>query len=63
MSYPDNNPAGPPDRVGDVRPDTIGTPEGDNEYSPGEPLPANPPTVERPRGNEPHPEQPIRPAQ
>lgn len=59
------SPAEVNDSVPDPRPDTIGTPEGDNEYLPDEPLPgaANIPTPDIPRGNEPHPSQPIRPAE
>jgi hypothetical protein len=54
-------PTDPIDFVPDPEPDTIATPEGDNEVAPGQPLsPANEPTPERPRGNEPHPSQPIR---
>lgn len=49
--------------VGENAPDTVGTPEGDNEFEPDQPLPSSTPTPERPRGNEPHPSQPIRPAQ
>ena len=44
-------------------PDTIATPEGDNEGLPDEPLSPFSPKPERPRGNEPHPSQPIRDAQ
>lgn len=47
----------------DARPNTIGTPEGDNEYAPDQPLTPDPVKVERPRGNEPHPKMPLRPAQ
>lgn len=59
------SPAEAPDTVPDVRPDTIATPEGDNEYTPTEPLPgpAGTPAPTRPRGNEPHPKEPIRPAE
>ena len=56
-------PTDPPDFVPEDEPDTLATPEGDNEYLPDEPLsPKDVPTLERPRGNEPHPSQPIRPA-
>jgi hypothetical protein len=49
--------------VADELPDTIATPEGDNEYAPGQPLPAGTePPVTRPRGDEPHSQQPERPA-
>ena len=45
-------------------PDTVATPEGDNEYTPDEPLPGDEmPQPERPRGNEPHPSAEIRPAE
>ena len=49
----------PPDTVTDNLPDTIATPEGDNEFAPDQPLK---PSAEatRPRGDEPHSEQPIR---
>lgn len=57
------HPTEPPDFVDENTADTLATPEGDNEYEDGEPLPANEPVAERPRGNEPHPSQPIRPAQ
>ena len=63
MAYP-VTPTEAPDTVGDVRPAEVGTPEGDNEFAPDQPLtPSTIPTPERPRGNEPHPDQPIRPAQ
>lgn len=51
------------DSVPDPRPDTIATPEGDNEQLPGQPLNANEPAVTVPRGSEPHSDQPIRDAQ
>ena len=54
---------GPMDAMDDDQPDTVATPEGDNEFPPDQPLPSSAPTPERPRGNEPHPQQPIRPAQ
>lgn len=57
------HPTQPPDSPQDTQPHTIATPEGDNEYLPDQPLPSSAPTPERPRGNEPHPQQPIRPAQ
>lgn len=59
MSHPTQS----PDFVPENEPDTIATPEGDNEDLPGEPLTSDVPVVERPRGNEPHPEQPLRPAE
>lgn len=49
--------------VPDNAPDTIATPEGDNEYAPGQPLERNPPPVDRPRGDAPHSREPLRPAQ
>jgi hypothetical protein len=55
-------PTDPLDFVPDNEPDTLATPEGDNEYTPDEPLSADAPTPERPRGNEPHYRQPIRKA-
>ena len=60
------NPAIPteaPDTVPEDAPDTVATPEGDNEYPSDQPLAPNAPDITRPRGNEPHPSQPIRPAQ
>ena len=53
-------PTDPPDFVPEHEPDTLATPEGDNEELPDQPLSPDEPTPERPRGNEPHPEQPIR---
>lgn len=53
-------PTDPPDFVPDPEPDTVATPEGDNEWPPEEPLSNSAPAPERPRGNEPHPGQPIR---
>ncbi len=55
-------PTGPPDSPEDDEPDTIATPEGDNEGLPEEPLAPADVDMERPRGNEPHPSQPIRKA-
>jgi hypothetical protein len=55
-------PTEPPDSAGDNEPHTVATPEGDNEYAPGQPLSPTPPTPERPRGNEPHYKQPERDA-
>jgi hypothetical protein len=43
-------------------PNTLSTPEGDNEYLPDEPLPVAEPTPERPRGDEPHSTEPLYPA-
>ncbi len=58
------SPAEVRDKVPEGEPDTVATPEGDNEYAPDQPLPggAAMPTPERPRGNEPHPRAEIRPA-
>ena len=58
VSYP----LQPSDIEEDDERDTVATPEGDNEYAPDQPLPSSEPTPERPRGNEPHPSLPIRPA-
>ena len=58
-----DHPTQPLDSPQDNVPDTIVTPEGDNEFAPDQPLPSSIPQPERPRGNEPHPQQPIRPAQ
>ncbi len=46
----------------DNEPDTIATPEGDGEFAPDEPLAPLDTDVTRPRGDEPHPSQPIRKA-
>ena len=46
----------------DTRPDTIATPEGDNEYLPDQPLTPLIAPVERPRGDEPHSSLPFRDA-
>jgi hypothetical protein len=57
------HPTQAPDSPEDNQPDTIATPEGDNEYAPDQPLPdATEPTPTRPRGDEPHSSQPERPA-
>ena len=61
--YDSTAPTEAPDAVPENAPGTIATPEGDNEYLPDQPLPGNPPDITIPRGNEPHPSQPIRPAQ
>ena len=63
-----NYPVSPAEVTGTVpedAPDTVATPEGDNEYTPDQPLPggAAMPTPERPRGNEPQANPEIRPAQ
>lgn len=63
MSRPsDIPPTDPPDFVPDNEPDTLATPEGDNEDLPGQPLNPSEPPIERPRGNEPHSNQPLRKA-
>ena len=46
----------------DNEPNTLATPEGDNEELPDEPLSSNEPAAERPRGDEPHSKQPFRDA-
>jgi hypothetical protein len=54
-------PTDPPDFVPEDEPDTIATPEGDEEYGPDQPLPAGTePVPERPRGDEPHTKEPLR---
>ncbi len=53
------------DTVPENTSDIEATPEGDNEFAPDQPLPgpgAMPAPVQRPRGNEPHPDAEIRPA-
>jgi hypothetical protein len=55
-------PTEPPDSPDDQEPDTLSTPEGDDEYPPDEPLPTSEPVPERPRGDEPHTIEPLRPA-
>jgi len=52
-------PTEPPE---DNEPDTIATPEGDNEYAPDQPLTPTPPTPDRPRGDNPHSIEPLYPA-
>jgi hypothetical protein len=42
--------------------DTLATPEGDNEFRPGEPLSPTEPIPERPRGDQPHSSEPLYPA-
>jgi hypothetical protein len=56
------HPTQPPDSPETNEPDTLATPEGDNEQLPSEPLSQPEPTPERPRGNEPHFKQPERDA-
>jgi hypothetical protein len=51
------------DSVPDQRPDTIATPEGDNEYGEDQPLPTDEPAITRPRGDEPHSKEPLRDAE
>jgi hypothetical protein len=46
----------------DPRPDTIATPEGDNEFLPDEPLAPLDVDIERPCGGEPHSSLPFRDA-
>jgi hypothetical protein len=55
-------PTEPPDSPEDHQPDTIATPEGDNESAPGQPLSPTPPIPERPRGDDPHSSEPLYPA-
>jgi hypothetical protein len=57
-----DRPTEPPDSPEDNEPDTVATPEGDNEYLPGEPLSPDAPVPERPRGEEPHSDEPLYPA-
>ena len=60
------SPAEVPDSVPELRSDLNATPEGDNEFAPDQPLPGPggmPTPPQRPRGNEPHPDAEIRPAQ
>ena len=44
----------------DPRPDTIATPEGDNEFAPDQPLVPLNTDIVRPRGDEPHSSLPFR---
>jgi hypothetical protein len=60
--FSDIPPTDPPDGVPENEPDTLATPEGDNEDPLRAPLDPSEPTPERPRGNEPHFEQPLRKA-
>ncbi len=50
------------DSAKDDQPDTIATPEGDNEGLPGQPLAPSDVDIKRPRGDEPHSSQPFRDA-
>jgi hypothetical protein len=45
-----------------IPPNTIATPEGDNELLPDQPLTEAEPAPERPRGDEPHSVEPLYPA-
>ena len=56
MAYPNDGQTTVPENA----PETVATPEGDNEYAPDQPLPgASAPLPERPRGNEPHTTLPL----
>ncbi len=44
-------------------PNTLATPEGDNDLPPDQPLNPDPPAPERPRGDQPHSTEPLYPAQ
>jgi hypothetical protein len=48
------------DSVPENEPDTIATPEGDNEFAADQPLTGDEVTVTRPRGDQPHSKQPER---
>ena len=50
------------DLADENEPDTLATPEGDNEYTPDEPLTPDAAAPERPRGDEPHSSEPLYPA-
>jgi hypothetical protein len=58
-----DQPTQPPDSPEDNEPDTLATPEGDNEYLPSQPLSTSAPVPERPRGDEPHSDEPLYPAE
>lgn len=61
--FSDIPPTDPPDFVPEDEPDVLATPEGDGESPADEPLRSGDvPSLERPRGNEPHYTQPIRKA-
>jgi hypothetical protein len=45
------------------QPDTLATPEGDNESLPNQPLSPAEPTPLRPRGDQPHTVEPLYPAE
>lgn len=51
------------DTVPEKTPDTIATPEGDNEFGAEQVLPKNVPPITRPRGDEPHSKEPLRDAE
>ena len=55
-------PMEPVDSAEDNEPDTLATPEGDGEGLPDVPLTVDEPEVERPRGDGPHSEEPLRDA-
>ena len=48
MADTKNDPTETSDTVPENAPDTIGTPEGDNEYPPDEPLTGTQPDIARP---------------
>jgi hypothetical protein len=58
-----NEKTGVEDSVPERAPDTIATPEGDNEFAPDEPLTPLDTDITRPRGDAPHSKEPLRPAQ
>lgn len=62
--FSDIPPTDPPDFVPDDEPDfPLATPEGDGDEPPDQPLdPSTIPPLERPRGNEPHYNLPLRKA-
>ena len=62
--FSDIPPTDPPDFVPDDEPDVpLATPEGDGDDPPDQPLdPSTIPPLERPRGNEPHYNLPLRKA-
>jgi hypothetical protein len=55
-------PTQPTDLPEENEPDTVATPEGDNEYAPEQPLSPAAPTPERLRGDDPHTNEPLYPA-
>ena len=61
--FSDIPPTDPPDVVPEDEPDVLATPEGDGDEPPDQPLdPSAIPPLERPRGNEPHYNLPLRKA-